>query len=360
MRALGAVLAIVIVTQLASCAAQAPGDARRVRAVAPGDSAQAAVTSAAPGDSAQARAVTPPRPRQAPIVLSNLHGTDGLPEACARLGVTPCLIMYQNWIDPDDTGTWARPDLTAEWIRANVPEGYDGYLVLDWEAGVVERIAAGPGTPRFDGVVRELVKLLEFAKGERPLAKVGYYDLPYSSYWRQDDAWRERMRALAPVFDASDALFPSAYDFYPGEAARDSTRFRAMVELALELSGGKPVFPYTHHRYHHDETDSGYRLIPRDEYVRHVRSLMQAEWNGRRPAGVVAWAEDAYFHDRAFGTAGDGTWAWKGETADRVRAVCRQETPEGTFAADHAAAVYARVCCLLGEAVLGVPCPTAQ
>jgi len=298
-----------------------------------------------------------PARAQAPVILWDLHGVGDPPDACAALGVLPSLIMYQGAFDPEGTGAWARPDLTAEWLDATVPADYDGVLVLDWEAGIMDRIAAGPGSALYDGAVRELLRLLAFVKTERPGASVGYYDLPYSDYWRQDDAWRARMRGLGPVFDASDALFPSAYDFYPGEAVRDSARFGAMIELALELANGKPVFPYTHHRYHHEETPSGYRLIPRDEYVRHVRALMRAEWNGRRPAGVVAWGEDVYFHGRAFARREDGAWVWRGEVGDRVRAAYRAEIPEGVFAADHAARIAARVCCLLGEAVLGVPCP---
>jgi hypothetical protein len=290
------------------------------------------------------------------LLLSNLGGFGDLPEGCRALGVTPSLIMYQNWIDPDDTGAWARPDLTEEWLLANVPPEYSGYLVLDWEAGVMSRIAAGPSDPGFDDTVAEMARLLAYVKDARPEARVGYFDLPFSAYWRQDDTWRAAMAALEPVIDASDALFPCVYDFYPGEARRDRERFGALVEVALDLAGGKPVILYTHHRYHHEETDHGFELIPRDEYVEHIRGLMEIERGGARPAGVVAWGEERYFYSAAFERAGDGSYARTGAMWDRARSAYLSEMAPGESIDEYGPRLYASVCCLLAEAVRGVPC----
>lgn len=290
------------------------------------------------------------------LLLSNLGGFGDLPESCSALGVTPSLIMYQNWIDPDATGAWARPDLTDEWLLANVPPDYSGFLVLDWEGGVMPRIAAGPSDRGFGRVVADMESLLRHVKEARPNARIGYFDLPFSSYWRQDDDWRAAMAALRPVFDASDALFPSVYDFYPDEAERDHERFGALVETALDLAAGKPVILYTHHRYHHEETGRGFELIPRDEYVEHIRGLMGIERGGARPAGVVAWGEELYFYRVAFARDRDGAFAQTGARWERVRAAYLSEMMPGEGIEEYGPRLYASVCCLLSEAVLGAPC----
>ncbi len=290
------------------------------------------------------------------LLLSNLGGFGDLPEGCAALGVTPSVIMYQTVFDPDGTGAWARPDLTEAWLAANVPPEYSGFLVLDWESGVMPRIAAGPSGPGFGRVVWEMTRLLQHVKAVRPAARVGYFDLPFSGYWRQDDDWRRVAAALRPVFAASDALFPSVYDFYPGEAERDRERFGALVELSLDAAAGKPVILYTHHRYHHEETERGFELIPRDEYVEHIRGLMGIERGGARPAGVVAWGEEMYFYRTAFARNEGGMYARTDPMWERVRAAYLLEMPPGESIEEYGPRLYASVCCLLAEAVRGVPC----
>ena len=290
------------------------------------------------------------------LLLSNLCGFGDMPAGCGELGVTPSLIVYQGAIDPDATGAWSRPDLTEEWLLSNVPPDYPGFLVLDWEDGVMPLIAAGPSDPGFSAVVTEMERLLRHVKRLRPNARIGYFDLPFSGYWRQDDDWRAAMAALRPIFDASDALFPSVYDFYPGEAERDQERFGTLVETALDLAAGKPVILYTHHRYHHGETDRGFELIPRDEYVAHIRGLMAVERGGARPAGVVAWGEERYFFNAAFALAEDGSYAWTGAMWDRARSAYLSEMMPGESIDEYGPRLYASVCCLLAEAVRGVPC----
>jgi hypothetical protein len=295
-------------------------------------------------------------PAWEPQILSNL---DDPPEVAAqrdRWRVGSALIMYQDGFDPRGVGVWSHADATDRWLANNVPEDYDGVLVLDWEGGVMEHLRAGPSDPGFGRAVREMVRLLEHVKLRRPAAVVGYYGLPFVEYWGQGRWWRESAAAMRPVFDASDALFPSVYDYYGQHPERDHERFSALVRLALEHSGGKPVFMYTYHRYDHWDPEWRFRRIGRDEYVAHISKLMNVEFNGRRPAGVIAWGMERYFYRAAFARAAGGSYAQVGAFWDRVRDTYAAEMDTGETIDEYATRLHPYVYCLLSEAVLGREC----
>lgn len=298
-------------------------------------------------------------PAGEPLILSNL---DDPPEVAARRDrwrVGSALIMYQDDFDPRGVGVWSHADATDRWLADNVPEGYDGVLVLDWEGGVMEHLRAGPSDPGFGRTVAEMARLLEHVKLKRPSAVVGYYGLPFVEYWGQGRWWRESAAGMRPIFEASEALFPSVYDYYGRHPERDHERFSALMRLALEHAGGKPVFMYTYHRYDHWDPEWRFRRIGREEYVAHIRTLMNVEFNGRRPAGVIAWGMERYFYRAAFARAADGSYAQAGAFWDRVRDTYAAEMDTDETIDEYVARLHPYVYCLLSEAVLGRGCDMA-
>jgi hypothetical protein len=301
-----------------------------------------------------------PTPSGEPLILSNL---DDPPEVAAERGtwhVREALIMYQDDFDPQGLGVWTDPEATDRWIEDNVPVGYDGVLVLDWEGGVMEHLRAGPSDPGFAQTVLEMVLLLRHVRFQRPAATVGYYGLPFVEYWGQGRWWRDTTAAMEPIFEASDALFPSVYDYYGRHPDRDHERFSALIMLALEHADGKPVFMYTYHRYDHWDPEWRFRRIARDEYVNHIAHLMNVEFNGRRPAGVIAWGMERYFYRAAFARAADGSYAQKGGFWDRVREAYIREMGTGESIDEYLARLHPYVYCLLSEAVLGQGCDMTE
>ncbi len=296
------------------------------------------------------------RAESPPLILSNLSTTAEIEEQLVVWGAERTPLVYSAAFDPLGTGTFARPDLMEIWLDNHLKDDYDGFLVLDWEDGVMAHLMAGPSDAEFTRVVSEMVELLEFVRGKRPAASIGYYRMPWNEYWAQDDEWKEAVAAASPVFEASDVLFPSVYDFYGDNPDRDKERFGALVHMALEIAGERPVILYTMHRYHSSNKTWGSRLIDPVEYVEHIAHLMHVEYNGRRPAGVVAWAEELYWHQASNSKRVDGEYVRTDPTWGRWREVFASEMAPGESIHDYLTRLHPWILCLLNEAVRGEPC----
>jgi hypothetical protein len=122
-----------------------------------------------------------------------------------------------------------------------------------------------------------------------------------SEYWNRNEAWRQRNFALAPIVAASDCLFPSVYDFYKSyespyhDPRADLLYVSESVKMALEMSGGRPVYAYVWPRYHESNPVYGYHLIPGAEFKSHVAAVFLAQYKGDRPDGIVWFGADHYF-----------------------------------------------------------------
>lgn len=288
-----------------------------------------------------------------PLLLASLRDGPRVRSRYAEWGVEPIYEMGGALIDPGHSGRWTIREKTDKWIDDNVPRTAPGYLCLDWEGGAFEVLQKGPSDPNHAAVMAEMIRLVRHVKGKRPLMKVGYYGLPLREYWKQGEEWRSNTRALAPLFDACDVLFPSVYDFYADEDAaarqRDHQRFGAIVRLALEMAKGKPVLLYCYHRYHNSTERWGGRLIPEEELIAHVKHLMAVEHEGRRPVGVVAWGAEAYYYRESFARKPDRSFKHTGADWERRRAAFTQEKERGLAPGEyhdsvnsHVLSVYAR------------------
>ncbi len=291
-----------------------------------------------------------------PLILSNLSTTENVEEQLYIWGVEQTPLVYSAAFDPLGTGTFARPDLMEIWLDNHLEDSFDGFLVLDWEDGVMAHLMAGPSDAEFTRVVSEMVKLLEFVRERRPGAKIGYYRMPWSEYQSQNDVWRAAIAAASPVFDASDAFFPSVYDRSGDSPDRDSERLGMLIHLALEVAGERPVILYTMHRYHSGNETWGSRLIDADEYIKHISHLMQVEYEGRRPAGVVVWAEEPYWYQASNSKKRSGGYVRTDPMWVRWRDTFASEMAPGEGLDEYLNRLHPWILCLLNEAVRGEPC----
>ena len=283
-----------------------------------------------------------------PLLLTNLSDPPELQAMYARWGVQEALLMGGVEIDPQHENRWTAEHRTRAWLDKYCPRDFAGFVCLDWESPF-KILRQGSG-PEFDRTLSEMVRLLRYVKSQRPRAKFGYYGLPVKEYWNQDEKWRSAMRACQPIFDASDVLMPSVYDFYDKSEARDHEKLGAVVKLSLELANGKPVLLYVSARYH-NSTPIGYRTIPDAEFVNHVRSLMNVSHNGDRADGVIAWKATRYFHDAGQRRKSDGSYLMQGADWDRVRRAFRDEMSSGESIDQFILHTHRRTYELLAEAM---------
>ena len=229
---------------------------------------------------------------------------DSLPQYLAS---DESCIVYQHFIDDDDDGVFDGEEHLAQGLSNGACADPDltGPLVLDWEGGWMTRLEDAANPTDQAEAIRQGVLALEAAARLRPHALVGYYALPPRRYWRRDDPdWRAQAESLRPIYDASKALYPSVYDFYvsseTGEGADtryadDQAYVVDNVELALELAGEAPVYPYVWGRYHTSNAEAALDAIPLEELESHVRGVALASYEGRGAAGVIWWGADTYF-----------------------------------------------------------------
>ncbi len=302
-------------------------------------------------------------PHAAPTLkgLLPIYSTSDDPAAVVakwdQWNVRKAYVMYQSDIDPKRTNRWTAKDLTYRWLGKNVPEDFDGPICLDWENDVLEILSKGPeNNPEWQPVVTEMVQLLQFVKSKRPKAKIGYYALPQTKYWNQDQVYQDRMLALHPIYKESTALFPSAYDFYGENPERDKAAFATIMRLALRCADGKPVYPFVWHRYHDSTPQWGFKRIPGDEFVDHVRNLVHTEYNSDRIDGIMAWGQERYWYTSSHQRNADGAFLKTGTGWDRIRERFATEVPAGqTFDAFYEQLLN-ETYCRLAEAANDVPC----
>lgn len=105
-----------------------------------------------------------------------------------------------------------------------------------------------------------LVDTLDAVRVACPSCRVGLYGYPTRAYWGgycSPDGPRLRnvSDSMLSVFAASDALFPSIYQFYPKETRARNKQYvdcnlGEAVRLSTMFSPAKPVYAYGWPRYH--------------------------------------------------------------------------------------------------------------
>lgn len=210
-------------------------------------------------------------------------------------------ILGQGVFNSADTLQFNRVAV-QNWVQANVPPMFDGPLVVNWEGKWGCIMFVGPcGTCWCSGVqvteavfqaaLAEGVALIELVRQLRPLAQVGYYNIP-QRWSGSTEAWQNRATWTAPISAVSTGFYPSLYDSYrnPEQGAEYWDLAAAMnaVMLYLELAnthGDALVYPFISHRYRH----SSYLgcLTYESEFYNHIFAVMNASWGKAKATGVV-------------------------------------------------------------------------
>lgn len=185
---------------------------------------------------------------------------------------------------------------------------YNGIIVIDWEGAPMNALKSNIGSAAQIAQVQEYVKAIQILKSACPRAKVGIYALPWRQYWNRDAAWRSANDALAPIIDASDAVFPSIYEFYEEGVDQSITEqsekeyVQEVIEESLRLARGKPVYPFVTHRYHPSNARLKNRTVSSVELRRDFVNALNTRYQGARPAGLLWWAADHYYASIATAT----------------------------------------------------------
>lgn len=103
--------------------------------------------------------------------------------------------------------------------------------------------------------ISKLIQVIDIIKSVNPNVDLGFYSImPQRNYWvpikgypEQVAAWEADNRALQPVADRVDAVFPSLYTFY--DAPLDWEKYAA-GNLAEARKYGKPVYPLIWPQFH--------------------------------------------------------------------------------------------------------------
>jgi hypothetical protein len=264
------------------------------------------------------------------------------------------LTAYQGCMDANDDGLFDGMAVMQEYFDDWVPANYDGPLCLDWE-GTAAHYLVGNNLELRERTVQQFVIALNAARQLRPSAKVGMYGLPIREYWNRNQAWRDREHSFAPIYNASDCVFPSVYDLYKnGEspfhnAEMDITYVREMVEMALEMSQGKPVYPFVWPRFHTSNPESGFELIPVAELKSHAAAIFDGDYQGDRADGLVWWGGDQWFYSYSQENVPPGSPDY--EVHQLMQQVFAEEFLPGETAVEHFTIIHTRTLRQLGEVV---------
>jgi len=212
----------------------------------------------------------------------------------------------------------------AEQLGATATPGYDGVTVIDFERylpgnnGFLPRVYRDASlqwveerhptwSPQrlnqasvfaFNASAKPFFRgVLEEATGQQPSALAGHYHYPYCKNYNApytqckpemvsfNDALQE------VVFEASSALFPSAYLYQAhGEAYLDYLN-TGLAETRRVNLRGVPELPYFWYRYHENEAPA---YLPRSVALQALWAIRSASMTG-----VVLWGSSADLHDAA-------------------------------------------------------------
>lgn len=182
----------------------------------------------------------------------------------------------------------------------------DGIGVLDWEGnGLIMLDKLELDDPAFKEIEMEFIKAYKIAKKLRPNIKWGFYGLPFRDYWNRNEKWRTKNDKLKGILAATDAIYPSVYDFYENSnpyvgKKRDSLYVDENVTLALQYGKefNKSVLPFYWHRWHNSNTINGMKLIPWEEFEQHIIAGISARYEDHKVEGIVWWGSDIYFYNK--------------------------------------------------------------
>lgn len=244
--------------------------------------------------------IDPLPPVSKPIYLGVNQSVDPKVEALFPLyHAEKSMILYQGALDANNDGIFDGK-ANLEIAMEEVPLTYTGPLALDWEGKAGTDLYVKPlESKEFLQAVEQFILALKAAKELRPLAKIGFYGLPYGTYWMEErEGMEKRLNAMDPIHQEMQAFFPSLYEAYkvPEEWSMeaDMEQVKYNITAALLHAHGKPIYAYIATRYLTCCGSHLYHLIHEDEMNQHIDAAFVPEVKGDKIDGIIWWGADQY------------------------------------------------------------------
>ncbi len=230
-----------------------------------------------------------------------------LPEESMRFAqkndIEHVILITGSSIHNKDQVSLNKSELKAKIEKVFPNANSEGIGVLDWEGKGIHQLEKEElNSETFRRITQQYAEGLRLVKKLRPKVKWGYYSLPLRNYWSRDKKWEKRNEALHAIYDESDILFPSIYDFYHDEVGFAGRKLDSMyvndnVELALRLGikHDLEVIPFFWHRYHNSNKTKPLEIIPDEEFAHHISAAIAANYKGKHIDGLVWWGADEYY-----------------------------------------------------------------
>ncbi|MEE2819857.1 MAG: hypothetical protein VX615_04515 [Planctomycetota bacterium] len=257
-------------------------------------------------------------------------------------GITRVPIAYHGGVDTNASGKISQENIQqfSKWVNRTIPIGYEGPIVLDYEAPWwLELRAKTISKTRLNEICAVYEEGLEVAKSLRPNAQWGYWGLPSGRHTNPE--WLNQGLSLSTILNGSNAIYPEVYDCNKNATAYGKVQDH--IETALEQTGGKqPVYVYVSPRYCGENGDRSH-FVPDDDFLHHVNAALQASWTNAKGKvykvqGIILWDAYGYSpreewsdldmkHTKYFELLVALSNAWKESTKDAVIKTGNEEHP---------------------------------
>ena len=245
------------------------------------------------------------KPCDMQLLLCLVGLTDLSKEIASRNKIPRVYACNLKNLDSNNDGV-VEDEKLRDWLKRTFPNpNTKGYGVLDLEGKAEKTLHHKPkGSNEFNKALTEFLRALTIAQKERPNIKWGFYGLPFRDYWNRDNGWHEDNAKIEVIFQQSDVIYPSIYDFFksadiPKHRVRDSLYVSDNVKEALKYGEkyNKPVLPFIWHRYHNSMKEIALERVEWEEMRQHITAALEAEVNGQYINGLVWWGDDQYFYN---------------------------------------------------------------
>lgn len=166
-----------------------------------------------------------------------------------------------------------------------------GYASLDWEGEALRAVT--DHTEASDFYMKQMIKAIKVAKKMRPNVKWAYFDLPVMSFVTKNGD--ESNENLMPLYKELDYLSPSFYLYFNNTFIINqfyASNAKSILKIAKKLN--KPVLPYIWNRFHPNNGDHAFQLIPDETFDTYLKSFLEVNEAGKKIDGVIWWHSEYY------------------------------------------------------------------
>ncbi|MCH2149230.1 MAG: hyaluronidase [Phycisphaerales bacterium] len=210
----------------------------------------------------------------------------------ARLNIPTIPMAYHGGVDWNQDGVITESDRRQfrKWIDSTIPANATGPAVMDYEQPWWDELNAKTLDPdTLNEVLAVYLDGLAEARALRPGLEWGYWGLP--TMRNVSKGWADQGLSIAPLINASGAVYPSAYDCNPGDNSDD---FGRHVTRVLEaVNGQRPVIVFLSIRFCGQNKDRS-KFLPMEELLSNANAVLGATWTApdgtvHRATGIALW-----------------------------------------------------------------------